>query len=103
MPGSWCGPWIDCWNERWCGAGARRKSKRGARRRMIQLYLLAAGQVMAEFVRRPLAAAGHEVTTFSTVEACRVACLRAPPRVLMIARRVAGDDGLDAAETLRSC
>jgi DNA-binding response OmpR family regulator len=70
---------------------------------MMQVYLLASGQVMTEFVRRPLAAAGHEVSAFATVEACRDACLRALPRVLLVARRVAGIDGIDAAETLRAC
>ncbi len=68
---------------------------------MITVYLLAQGGVLPEFVRRPLAAAGHTVERFETAEACRAACQKDPPRVLLIARRVGREDGLELCESLR--
>jgi DNA-binding response OmpR family regulator len=65
------------------------------------VYVLAAGGVLPEFVRRPLAAAGHAVAAFDSVESCRAACRAEPPNVLMVARRVGADDGLEVAESLR--
>ena len=66
------------------------------------VYLVAQGQVLDEFVRRPLAAAGHEVVTFSSVDACRAAMRDRSPRVLLVARRLGATCGLEGACDLRS-
>ena len=45
----------------------------------MNVYLLAEGAVLPEFVRRPLAAAGHQLQVFSAVDESdypRLFCLR---------------------------
>jgi DNA-binding response OmpR family regulator len=65
------------------------------------VYLLAASEVLAEFVRRPLVAAGREVQTFQLLESCLEQCRRERPRVVLVARRVGAASGVDAALKIR--
>ncbi len=67
----------------------------------MNVYVLAAGSVLPEFVRRPLAAAGHDVSAFATADAFFAACRAAPPDAVVVAARVAGDEGHELIARLR--
>jgi len=69
---------------------------------MIDVFLLAGGRVLADFVKRPLVAAGHNVSVFDAIEPCLDACRKEAPRVLLVARRVGALCGLEVACHLRS-
>jgi DNA-binding response OmpR family regulator len=69
---------------------------------VIDIFILARGQVVAEFARRPLAAAGHAVTLFDDAEACLSACAERPPRALLLTRRLGALDGVELAGRVRA-
>jgi DNA-binding response OmpR family regulator len=68
----------------------------------MNVFVLTRSAVLAEAVRRPLAAAGHEVSAFAHPDEWLAACKRDPPRVALIARRVGAEDGIDLALQLRA-
>jgi DNA-binding response OmpR family regulator len=67
----------------------------------MNVYVLSTGGVLSEFVRRPLAAAGHEVEAFADTDSFFAACQAVPPDAVVVAARVAGDDGHELLERLR--
>jgi adenylate cyclase len=66
----------------------------------MKVYILAAGSVLPEFVRRPLAAAGHDVETFHDTDSFLAACRAEVPDAAVIAARVGSDDGHDIVHRL---
>jgi adenylate cyclase len=67
----------------------------------VNVYVLAAGTVLPEFVRRPLAAAGHDVHSFHDTDSFLAACRAEPPDAVVVAARIGGDDGHDIIHRLR--
>jgi DNA-binding response OmpR family regulator len=67
----------------------------------MNVYVLAQGHVVPAFVRRPLAAAGHEVRDFDEVDAFVAACRAEPPDAIVVAARIAGEEGHDVIHRLR--
>lgn len=67
----------------------------------MNVYVLAAGSVLPEFVRRPLAAAGHHVVAFSDTDAFLAAIRADPPEALVVAARVAGEEGHELIHRIR--
>ena len=67
----------------------------------MNVFVLAVGSVLPEFVRRPLAAAGHEVETFHDTDSFLAACRAEPPDAVVVAARVADDEGHDIIHRLR--
>jgi DNA-binding response OmpR family regulator len=67
----------------------------------VIVSLITRGQVLAESVRAPLAAAGHEVRAFARPDEWLADYRREAPRVALIARWVGTDDGLALARALR--
>ena len=65
------------------------------------VFVVAAGSVLPEFVRRPLAAAGHDVQAFHDVDSFFAACRAEPPDAVVVAARVGADDGHDILHRLR--
>jgi len=67
----------------------------------VNVFVLAAGSVLPEFVRRPLAAAGHEVHPFHDVDSFLAACRADPPDAVVVAARIGAEDGHDIVHRLR--
>ena len=67
----------------------------------MNVFVAAAGSVLPEFVRRPLAAAGHLVTAFADADALFAACSAEPPDALVVAARVGGEEGHAILERIR--
>jgi DNA-binding response OmpR family regulator len=67
----------------------------------MDVYVLSAGQVLPELVRRPLLAAGHTVTVFAQVDTAIAAAKVEQPRVIVVSRRVGSDDGIEALTRFR--
>jgi DNA-binding response OmpR family regulator len=67
----------------------------------VNVYVLAHGAVLPEFVRRPLAAAGHEVSAFDDSDAFFAACRADRPAAVVVAARVGADDGHEIVDQLR--
>jgi DNA-binding response OmpR family regulator len=68
----------------------------------MNVYVLSQGRVLAETVRQPLHAAGHEVSLFADVDACVAACRKELPRALVMPRRIGGADACDVLEAVRA-
>src|SRR5438552_1666958 len=68
----------------------------------MKVFVLSQGRVLAEMIRRPLTAAGHEVRAFDDLSACVEACRLERPRALLVPRRVGGADACDALERIRA-
>ena len=56
----------------------------------MNVYVAAAGSVLPELVRRPLAAAGHEVRAFADSDSFLAACRAEPPDAVVVAARLGG-------------
>jgi DNA-binding response OmpR family regulator len=67
----------------------------------VNVYVAAAGSVLPEFVRRPLAAAGHEVRAFGDADAFLAACRAEPPDAIVVAARLGADAGHELVYRLR--
>jgi len=67
----------------------------------MNVFVLAAGSVLPEFVRRPLGAAGHDVQAFAEVDAFLAACRADPPDAVVVAARVGSDEGHAIIHRLR--
>ncbi|HEX9103850.1 MAG TPA: response regulator [Polyangia bacterium] len=67
----------------------------------MNVFVLAAGSVLPEFVRRPLAAAGHDVQLFHDTDSFFAACSAEPPDAVVVAARIGADAGHDIVERLR--
>ncbi len=67
----------------------------------MNVYVLAAGSVLPEFVRRPLGAAGHDVQAFHDSDSFFAACRAEPPDAVVVAARVGADDGHDIVHRLK--
>jgi DNA-binding response OmpR family regulator len=68
----------------------------------VNVYLMAAGSVLPEFVRRPLGAAGHTLAVFASADELIAACRAEAPDAVFLARRVGADDGLETVAQLRA-
>jgi DNA-binding response OmpR family regulator len=66
----------------------------------VNVFVLAAGRVLPELVRRPLAAAGHEVTGFSEPDAFLAACRAEQPDAVIVTARIDADAGHELLERL---
>jgi DNA-binding response OmpR family regulator len=66
------------------------------------VFVLSQGRVLAELIRRPLEAAGHEVRVFEDLTSCVAACTRDKPRALLVPRRVSEADACDVLEKVRA-
>ena len=66
----------------------------------MNVFVLAAGSVLPEFVRRPLAAAGHEVQAFHDVDTFLSACRAEPPEAVVVAARIGADEGHEIVHRL---
>ncbi len=67
----------------------------------MRVYVAAAGSVLGEFVRRPLAAAGHEVQLYGDADSLLAACRADPPAAVVLGARLGGDRGHDLVQRLR--
>ena len=67
----------------------------------MNVYLLAEGAVLPEFVRRPLAAAGHQLHVFSAVDEFLAACRAEAPDAVLVAARVGEGQGAAIVERLK--
>jgi DNA-binding response OmpR family regulator len=67
----------------------------------MKVYLLAQGHVVAAFVRRPLAAAGHDVCEFDESDAFLAACRAESPDAVVVAARVGAEEGHDIIHRLK--
>ena len=68
----------------------------------MQVYVLSESRVLAEFLRRPLAAAGHEAPSFDDPAALRRALGEALPRAVFVPRRHRGTDPLALIAELKA-
>jgi len=66
----------------------------------VNVYVLAAGTVLPEFVRRPLAARGHDVHPFHDTDSFLSACRAESARRRRGAARIGGEDGHDIVHRL---
>jgi DNA-binding response OmpR family regulator len=67
----------------------------------VNVFVLADGEVVPEFVRRPLGAAGHEVREFGDADAFVAACRAEAPSAVIVAARVGADEGHEILDRLR--
>jgi DNA-binding response OmpR family regulator len=67
----------------------------------VNVYLLAEGAVLAEFVRRPLTAAGHQLHRYSDGDTFLAACRAEPPDAVLVAARVGDGPGAAVVERLK--
>jgi DNA-binding response OmpR family regulator len=67
----------------------------------VNVFVLAPGRVVPEFVRRPLTAGGHEVRDFGDADAFLAACRADGPDAIVVAARVGSDDGHEIIGRLR--
>lgn len=68
----------------------------------MQVYVLSESRVLAEFLRRPLSAAGHEAPSFDDPAALRRALAEAPPRAVFVPRRHRDADPLELVAELKA-
>ncbi len=67
----------------------------------MNVFVLAAGSVLPEFVRRPLAAGGHDVQSFADVDSFLAAASAEPPDAVVVAARIGADEGHEIIHRLR--
>ncbi|MDB4970542.1 MAG: hypothetical protein JWN44_6231 [Myxococcales bacterium] len=67
----------------------------------MNVFVLAEGAVLPEFVRRPLAGAGHTVSAFAALDDFLAACHADPPEAVVVAARVGADEGHAIIHRLR--
>jgi DNA-binding response OmpR family regulator len=67
----------------------------------MNVYLLAEGAVLPEFVRRPLVAAGHQLHAFAGADAFLAAARAEPPDAILVAGRVGDGPGAIIVERLK--
>jgi DNA-binding response OmpR family regulator len=67
----------------------------------MNVFFASDSGVLAEFVRRPLAAAGHHVTVFSDGDSFLAACRAEAPDAVLVAARLDDVEGVDLVERLK--
>jgi len=60
----------------------------------VQVYVLSESRLLAEYLRRPLSAAGHDAPSFDDPTTLRQALFDAPPRAVFLPRRHRSADPL---------
>jgi DNA-binding response OmpR family regulator len=67
----------------------------------VNVYVLSQGSVLFEFVRRPLAGAGHDVSAYADVDSFLSACRAEPPDAVVVTARIGADEGHEIVHRLR--